>query len=193
MSVLDRIIDADRSAFLVINGAHSATADTLMWYVSDLRVWLPLYVLFLVVIKLRWGWRGLFWSVPVIAGMILLSDSGSVMLFKNTVQRLRPCHAFELQGMVHLVNNYCGGDYGFVSAHASNHFAIATFMAGIFQRKPWWLVLALLLWASLIGYSRIYLGVHYPGDVIVGAIYGAIVGMLAFSIFMVIHQRNSAT
>ncbi len=132
------------------------------------------------------------WSLPVIAIMILCSDSGSVMLFKNTVHRLRPCHAADLQGMVHLVRDYCGGDYGFVSAHASNHFAIAAFMIGMLQRKPWWAVVLLFAWAALISYSRIYLGVHYPGDVIVGAIFGAAVGMLACLTFITIHQRTSA-
>jgi undecaprenyl-diphosphatase len=193
MSVFDRIVDADRSAFLAINGAHTPQLDTVMWYVSDLRLWFPVYAIFLLLIRSRWGWRGLWWSLPVIALMILCSDSGSVVLFKNTVHRLRPCHAADLQGLVHLVRDYCGGDYGFVSAHASNHFAIAAFMIGMLQRKPWWAVVLLFGWAALIGYSRVYLGVHYPGDVIVGAIFGAAVGMLAFLAFIAIHQRTSAT
>ncbi len=193
MGLAQAILNADRSAFLVINGAHSSAADTFMWYMSDLRLLLPIYELFLVLIKLRWGWRGLWWSLPVIAIMILCSDSGSVLLFKNTVHRLRPTHAADLQGLVHTVRDYVGGDFGFVSAHASNHFAIAAFMMGVLQRKPWWSAVMLLLWASLIGYSRIYLGVHYPGDVIVGALYGAAIGAIAFRCFLAIHQQRSAT
>lgn len=189
MGFADRVLAADRSAFLAINGAHSDAADAFFWYVSDLRLWVPVYLLFLVVLQRRWGWRGLLWSVPVIAAMILLSDTGSVLLFKNTVHRLRPTHTPDLQAMVHTVNGYVGGEFGFVSSHASNHFAIAVFMMGVFQRRPEWMPLMLVLWASLIGYSRIYLGVHFPGDVIVGALYGALVGMLAFRSFVFIHQR----
>lgn len=191
MSWADRILAADRTAFLAINGAHNATADVWMHHISDMRTWFPVYALFLVAIKWLWGWRGLWWSLPVVALMVLCSDTGSVLLFKDTVQRLRPCHAPELQGLVHLVDtDRCGGLYGFVSSHAANHFAIAAFMAGVLQRKPWWAVLVLFGWAGVIAYSRIYLGAHYPGDVIVGALYGMAVGGLCFRLFLGIHQRT---
>ena len=127
MSWTDTILSADRAGFLAVNGAHSAAADPCMVLLSDPRVWIPVYVLFLVLVKLRWGWRGLWWSLPVAALMIFCSDTGSVVFFKDTVQRLRPCHAPDLQGLVHLVDGYCGGQYGFISSHAANHFALATF------------------------------------------------------------------
>src|SRR5690606_29341991 len=101
--------------------------------------------------------RGLGVSVPVIGLMMLCSDTGSVVLFKDTVQRLRPCHAEDLQGLLHLVNDHCGGSYGFISSHASNHFALAAFMAGILQRRPRFAAIGLFLWAGLIAYSRVYL------------------------------------
>ncbi|MBK9760920.1 MAG: phosphatase PAP2 family protein [Flavobacteriales bacterium] len=194
----DRILDADRSAFLAINGAHNPALDTLMWYVSGSVVWVPLYLLFLVLIKVRWGWRGLWWSLAAVAVLVLFTDTGSVLLFKNTVQRLRPSHATDLQGMVHALAGpdgqlYLGGDFGFVSNHAANHFGIAVFMAGVLQRRPVWAVLLLVTWALLIGYSRVYLGVHYPGDVIVGGLYGGLCGLCAFRLFLWMHQRSSAT
>ena len=128
--------------------------------------------------------------------MILLTDTGSVILFKNTVQRLRPSHAADLEGLVHLVSNsdgelYMGGLYGFISSHAANHFGIAAFMTGILLRRPRWTLWALMGWAALIAYSRVYLGVHYPGDVIVGATYGALMGWLAFRVFLYLHERDA--
>ncbi|MCC7501532.1 MAG: phosphatase PAP2 family protein [Flavobacteriales bacterium] len=189
MALLDRLIAADQAAFLTVNGAHTESLDVLMTTVSDLRIWFPLYILFLVLIKLRWNWRGLWIALPLIALMIVCSDSGSVMLFKNTVQRLRPCYEPLLAGLVHLVPEGCGGQFGFVSSHAANHFAIAALMIGMLQRRPRWTVAALLTWAALIAYSRVYLGVHSPGDVLVGGIYGFAVGMLFFVLFRSIHQR----
>ena len=194
----DRILDADRSAFLAINGAHNPALDTLMWSVSEPILWVPLYLLFLGLIKVRWGWRGLWWSLAAVAVLLLFTDTGSVVLFKNTVQRLRPSHAADLQGMVHALAGhdgkpYLGGAFGFVSNHAANHFGIAAFMAGILQRRPVWAVFLLMTWALLIGYSRVYLGVHYPGDVIVGGLYGGLCGVSAFRLFLWMHQRSSAT
>lgn len=188
MAWTDAILEADRTAFLVVNGARSEVADLWMGYFSEPLFWVPLYLFFLFLIKWRWGWRGLWLTVPVVALMVLCSDTGSVVLFKNTVQRLRPCHAPDLQGLVHLVDGHCGGQYGFISSHASNHFALAVFMAGMLRRRPSWAVPALLLWAAVVAYSRIYLGVHYPGDVIVGALYGTLVGGLAYVLFRNIHQ-----
>lgn len=189
MSWTDAILAADRTAFLAVNGVHDAAADVTMSYISDPWMWVPVYLLFLVLIKMRWGFRGLWLSLPVAGLMVLCSDTGSVLLFKETVQRLRPCHAPDLQGLVHLVNGHCGGLYGFVSSHAANHFALATFMVGMLQRRPRWAIVLLYLWAGLISYSRIYLGAHYPGDVIVGAMYGTLIGGLAYGLFLIIHQR----
>ena len=176
MSLLDRIVALDRQLFLSINGAHAPWADVVMAIVSERWTWVPLYLFLLYVIQRRHGWAGLGWAVPVIAVLIFCSDTGSVALFKNTVQRLRPCHQPELQGLVHLVNGHCGGRYGFVSSHASNHFAIAAFMAGVLRGTPRWGMVLLMAWAALIAYSRVYLGVHFPADVAVGGLYGLAVG-----------------
>lgn len=179
----------DREAFLAINGWHAPWADGPMLVVSEMITWFPLYLVFLFLIQRRFDRRGLWWAIPVLGLMILCSDKGSVILFKETVQRLRPCHEPTLQGMVHLVKEGCGGRFGFVSSHASNHFAIALFMIGVLGGRPRWAIPALLAWASLVAYSRVYLGVHYPGDVLVGGLYGAFVGILFAVLFRRVVQH----
>ncbi|MFN3874803.1 MAG: phosphatase PAP2 family protein [Flavobacteriales bacterium] len=183
MSLWERIDAMDRAAFLAINGAHAQPLDGIMAAASSMALWFPLYAFFLWLIVKRHGERALLRSLPLIALMILLSDKGSVVLFKETVQRLRPCHEPSLTGLVHLVHKECGGRFGFVSSHASNHFAIAALMIGVLRATPRWAAAALLAWALLIAYSRVYLGVHYPGDVLAGGLYGATIGSLAALIF----------
>lgn len=196
MSLVERLDALDREAFLVLNGLHAPWLDDLMWHMSELSIWIPLYVLFLVLLQRRWGWKGLAIAVPVIALLILGTDTGSVVIFKNTVQRLRPSHVADLQGQIHLLfapdgGLYRGGQFGFVSSHASNHFGIAAFMIGILGGRPRWATPALLFWATLIAFSRIYLGVHYPGDILVGGAYGFTLGLLAFTIFRRVHTHYS--
>jgi len=108
--------------------------------------------------------------------LIALSDLSSVHFFKNVFERLRPCHDPELIDRVHLVNGECGGAFGFVSSHAANCFALAVFLVKILGKAYRHFTPLILLWAAVVAYSRIYLAVHFPGDVLCGALLGTIIG-----------------
>jgi undecaprenyl-diphosphatase len=121
-----------------------------------------------------------------VALLIFMSDQISVHFFKEVFQRLRPCHEPDFIGMVHLVKGNCGGQFGFVSSHATNTFALAVFLSFVLGKKFKYFIPLILLWAAVISYSRIYLGVHYPGDVIAGAILGASLGAIMGKLCIVI-------
>jgi undecaprenyl-diphosphatase len=171
----------DQQLLLYLNSLNTPFWDQVMFAVSGKLIWAPLYLAIMISLGLKFRRR-----FPVILFFIILgitlSDQISVHLFKNVFQRLRPCHEPALEGLVHLVNGECGGLYGFVSSHATNSFYVALFSL-LFIRKRWFTIL-MLLWASVVGYSRIYLGVHYPGDVICGSMLGALVGWGIYKLYM---------
>jgi undecaprenyl-diphosphatase len=172
---MDWLLEIDTRLFLAINGFHSPLWDNIMWWVSGKITWWPFYLLILGYLGYTKKWQLVPMILFIIVG-IILTDQTSVHLFKNVFHRLRPCHEPMLEDMVHLVKNRCGGQYGFISSHAANTFGVALLVMG-WARKNW-VALVMVIWALLVGYSRIYLGVHYPGDVIVGGLWGAGCGWL---------------
>jgi len=179
---MNSLLQLDQKLFLAVNGLHSPLFDFLMYWASDKFVWLPLYA-FLLFLMLRKYRRQPWMLILAIALLVTLTDQISVKLFKDVFERLRPCHEPALEGLVRTLYGQCGGKYGFVSSHAANTFGIALFaglaLKTVHRRALVWL----LLWAALVSYSRIYLGVHYPADVIAGGLTGAGIGWLVYLIF----------
>lgn len=184
LEILDNL---DTSIFLFINGIHNSFFDVVMVYVSSKLFWLPLYLLLLYLIYKEKKKKTIL-VLLFVAILITLSDQLSVHAFKNVFQRPRPCHAIDLQLVVHIVEK-CGGKYGFVSSHAANSFALAVFIVGLLKSSYRWIPWLMFLWAAVTIYSRVYLGVHYPGDVIAGAFLGALIGWLVLLTYRVTEKR----
>ncbi len=184
MGVIQTISDWDKSAFLYLNGHHNDLMDYVMTLFTLTPTWLLFYGVTLYIIIRKYGRK----SVPVIIGLILilvLSDQIS-NIFKHSVMRLRPSNDPVIAPLTHIFFNN-GGSYGFVSAHAANAFSFATFSTLLFRSKRY--AVFIFLWAVVIAYTRIYLGVHYPGDILGGMVVGTLVGWGVFRLLILIESR----
>ena len=167
----------DEQLFLYLNGYHQDWLDPIMDTLTGKLIWVPLYAFFVYLIIKHFK-KGSVWILTGIGLAILMADQTASGFMKPFFERLRPCHDPRLEGLMY---NYggCGGMYGFVSSHAANTFALAIYLNLLFHRRLkgfWWLY----LWAGIISYTRIYLGVHYPLDIVVGALVGLLSGWAAW-------------
>ena len=170
----------DQQLLLFLNSIHSPFFDQVMHAISGKLIWVPLYLAIVIYLGVKYKRKFLIILLFIIVAATL-TDQISVII-KNAVHRLRPCHEPALDGLVHLFKGQCGGLYSFVSSHAANSFDVAL-LSLLFIKKRWFSI-SILLWASVVCYSRIYLGVHYPGDVICGAIQGALIGWSIYSLYI---------
>ncbi len=175
--MIDKLDVLDTRLFLWLNSHHSPFWDQFMYFVSGKAEWIPLYLILAAYIIYRYK----FQSILILIGAIIAvsaADQLAVHAFKNVFERLRPSQDPEIASLVHIVNNYRGGLYGFVSNHAANTFALATFLILLIKNK--WFRLFILCWALLVSYSRIYLGVHYPADILGGALLGMLIAWMVW-------------
>ncbi len=160
-----------------------------MFRLTNQLTWIPLFLFIIYKLIKNFRWETL-WILLGAAIVIILSDQLVSGFMKPFFERLRPSHAHDLQALVHTVNGYQGGLYGFASSHAANSFGIAVFLWQVTRDKIHW-IWVMFVWAILFSYTRIYLGVHYPGDIITGGLLGAGFGYL--TAFLLIRVRHGST
>ena len=190
--MLEQLLHIDTEILLAINGWHAPWADRLMWIISAKSTWIPLYVLLIGLLVWRYGKPAMThvkWlqKVPacvvmivVIAMAVGVADFIAYGILKELVARPRPTRVPELEGVLHLVNNYRSGQYGFVSSHAANTMACALLFSLIWRKKI--TTSLLMLWVAANCYSRMYLGVHYPLDILGGLMVGTLTALLGFAL-----------
>jgi len=176
--MLERLLEWDKDLFLFFNGKHVPWLDPVMLFITQTWAWIPLYAVLIYFIYRDFG-KDSWIPLIGIALAILLADRITSGLMKPYFARLRPSQEPSLEALIHLVNGYKGGMYGFASSHAANTLATATFFTMLFRKnRPW--IAWLYLWAIVMTYTRLYLGVHYPGDIVVGGIIGLLAGWTGY-------------
>ena len=179
----------DQNILFLINGSYNSYFDALMSLISGKLIWLPLYVCILFVLwrRLRVSWQMLA-VLLTIGATFFLTDFCCSHIVRPFFMRLRPvCVENPIHTMVHAVEGYRHNSYGFPSCHASNTFGLATLLFLFFRER--WTSVSMFLWATVMCYSRVYLGVHYPGDVFVGALLGVAVGYAVYYASLALQRR----
>lgn len=174
--MLEFLENTDRAFFLFLNGIRCGFFNKTMPYLTELWVWIPLFSWWLYLLYKKYR-KKLLVIIPFVVALVIVTDQGANVI-KNSVKRYRPSHNTEIWHKVQLVNNYMGGEYGFISNHAANVFGVAFFVFFLLRPAKKIVVFSLFAWAVFIGYSRIYLGVHYPLDIAGGALLGFFAAIL---------------
>ncbi|WP_302402240.1 phosphatase PAP2 family protein [Leyella stercorea] len=171
--------DIDARLLLIVNGAYSPFFDSVMWCISGRWIWVPFYAVLAYLLFRRMSWKRASICLVTIGLIILAADQTCATLIRPEIGRLRPANLNNpLSSFVHVVNGYRGGRYGFPSCHAANTFALAVFMSLVIRHK--WFTVMMFSWAFIVSYSRMYLGVHYFGDLFCGATIGSLFAVLFY-------------
>lgn len=181
--MLDYIIQKDISLFIYLNNLGNTSWDGFWLFISNKFSAFPLYFFLLYLTYKTFGLKKTLYILLFVIVLITISDQ-TTNFFKFTIKRLRPCHTDTIVNIIRIVKEGCGGLYGFYSAHSSNSMAIAVFFGLLLKNYYRYLLSALLIWVLFIMYSRIYLGVHFPIDVLAGALMGSFFGYMVYKLFI---------
>ncbi|SIQ39675.1 phosphatase PAP2 family protein [Maribacter ulvicola] len=188
--MLEELLQLDKDFFLYLNGLGTPKWDGFFLFLSNKFSAIPLYVFLLILSFQKYGKKRNLVLLVSVALLITVTDQlGN--FFKYGVARLRPCHDPEIEPYMRLVKSYCGGKFGYFSAHASNSFALAVFFGSILKSRMKYVGFFLVLWAALVAYSRVYIGVHFPLDIITGALIGSLCGWLFVKLFILALRKFS--
>ena len=179
--MIEQILQWDTDLFIFLNSLGTKTWDPFWLAYTSKFTWIPFYAVLLYLIFKQMHLKAFLTTIVVVALMILITDQ-TTNLFKNGFLRLRPCHLAELIDGMRLVKGRCGGQYGFFSGHASNTMSAAIFIGLTLKKRFKYLLYIMIVWAILMAYSRIYIGVHYPLDVLLGMLFGVLTGILFYKL-----------
>ena len=180
--MLEQELQYERGLFLFLNGLHSPFWDNVMYVYSYMFTWIPFYLCFFFVFSHKKNWKEIVIAFVAVGLIVLFCDYLSSGFAKPFFHRFRPTHHPDFKDIVHTVFNYRGGRYGFFSGHAANSFGFATLITFMFRNKI--LAVTMFIFAIITSYSRIYLGVHFISDIVVGMIVGILVGFLVYKIYL---------
>jgi undecaprenyl-diphosphatase len=186
--MIDQLLQYDTELFIYLNSLGTETWDPFWLAYTGKFNWIPFYAILLYLIFKQIGKKPMLITIVVVFLMILATDQ-ITNLFKHGLHRLRPCHLAELIESMRLVRDGCGGQYGFFSGHASNTMAAAIFIGLMLRNKYKYLKYILVIWAFLMAYSRVYIGVHYPLDIFAGMTFGALMGYIFYRINLFTMQK----
>lgn len=184
---IQQLLNTDRDLLLTMNGSESMFWDEVMQMITSTQTWIPFFVVLLYVILKNNSLKSFVWTIVSILLVIVICDRVSSGIFKPVFERFRPTQDPYIMYMVDIVNNYRGGQYGFISSHAANTFGISIFLSLLIRK--WSFSMMMFIWAILNSYSRIYLGVHYPGDIFFGALLGCLIGILMYWLYIAVNKR----
>ncbi len=188
--ILNILTETDNQLLLMLNGWHCAFADNFMMLVSSRFAWTLFYVSFLFVMFRNYPRRAAVTCLVAIIAIIVLCDQTASGIIKPLAERLRPSNpANPISPLVNIVKGYRGGPYGFPSSHAANSWGMAFFAMYLVRNAK--LNTMLMLWAAVVSYSRIYMGVHYPGDIMVGISIGFVYATLCYAILLRADKQNT--
>lgn len=186
---METLSQYDSDLFLYLNGLHVDWMDKVMVLITNMWVWFPLYLLLIYWTVKQYGKR-CWWVFFAVGLVVLCTDQLASHVCKPLFQRLRPCYNTDFQYLIYLPKGLAGGRYGFVSSHAANTFGVATFLTPVLKKYRPWMAIVLFLWAFISSYSRIYIGFHYPGDILCGALLGTLIGLVFWKLFQLVVVRK---